>query len=610
MSCPCRQFHSAETVLSSIYSETEAEKLSLWLKGSEVTVEGSEFVVAGKGECDGLLNGRCPNRVGAAFVILNAVRDGCRHYLDSPTDPISNSVSVPTYESVFPALVTDPSQSSSAESNSNWKDTSSGFPAQGSVTQRSDNPNILVGRKKKKQQHLVAGNNINHPHADNFPVLKKGAQSQNLAIDSRGATVSKSSRPGPKRRIRPVPAGNTLNSPWVNRKAPNNATKLPSKSRPATRGNIADLPSEEPADFTKMRHLSIITKTDRLNREKIESSLVCSNDGRKSKQKVAERNRGNVPNRHTNPSEVKAEVKVSFTGCDKTVCNDGELLSSKGENFLESFAVQNKSPGCINGDATSAENKALSLSRLENIYTAVIQNQLAPSIPLELHLLIRMISVDLDKPPPLLSKKKPRNEIKYLFSTAYSCRDFAGHVLTHISTILLNLGHEIIKSLVVLPSLMKALPRVVSKLHLALDGEKKIFIFESAKSPIVGNANTPLITVPFNQTRDSKHNYRSRDQTQLFTNREESRDKFMYQLRAFQEIRGTVVDPSQADMYFGDIKMACREMLHGLMPGNMFWFAEYFCDLLLQIGLVPVSSCSYLMVSIVNLLETEGGNTD
>ena len=76
--------------------------------------------------------------------------------------------------------------------------------------------------------------------------------------------------------------------------------------------------------------------------------------------------------------------------------------------------------------------------------------------------------------------------------------------------------------------------------------------------------------------------------TMLFNNREESRDKFMFQLRAFQEIRGTVLDPAQANVYISDIKVACREMIQGLLPGNFDWFSGLFTDLLLQIGLVAV----------------------
>ena len=62
----------------------------------------------------------------------------------------------------------------------------------------------------------------------------------------------------------------------------------------------------------------------------------------------------------------------------------------------------------------------------------------------------------------------------------------------------------------------------------------------------------------------------------------------MFQLRAFQEIRGTVLDPAQANIYISDIKVACQEMIQGLLPGNFDWFSGLFTDLLLQIGLVAV----------------------
>ena len=183
-----------------------------------------------------------------------------------------------------------------------------------------------------------------------------------------------------------------------------------------------------------------------------------------------------------------------------------------------------------------------------------------------------------------------------VFCSPKSCRNFAARVLVRIETpILSSLGEVILRKLIVLPSFKKNLPEVVGNLQQRISEDRggssdRVDSLDGAVAAmsIAGASNTPFLTVPFDEDRDSRHNYRSRDRTMLFNNREESRDKFMFQLRAFQEIRGTVLDPAQANVYISDIKVACQEMIQGLLPGNFDWFSGLFTDLLLQIGLVAV----------------------
>lgn len=65
-------------------------------------------------------------------------------------------------------------------------------------------------------------------------------------------------------------------------------------------------------------------------------------------------------------------------------------------------------------------------------------------------------------------------------------------------------------------------------------------------------------------------------------------DSFLSQLRAFQQMRGTVLNPSQVEQSLDNIIHALRQTMEQLLPTNMHWFAELFTDLLLQIGLVPM----------------------
>ena len=65
-------------------------------------------------------------------------------------------------------------------------------------------------------------------------------------------------------------------------------------------------------------------------------------------------------------------------------------------------------------------------------------------------------------------------------------------------------------------------------------------------------------------------------------------DAFLFQLRAFQEVRGKVLNPNQISISLTNIRNASQELLQNIYCNNIPWFTEFFCDLLLQVGLVPM----------------------
>jgi len=539
----------------------------MWLRGCDITVEGDEFVVtqSQKKPCDDSIHGKCPHRVGAAFAILNAVRDGSRRYLDSPSGTLSAAESTSTSSASLPSSRAVPDRSEASFESS--------FPSLQTLP-ASTTPTLLVGRKKKKKQPTQVPN---HPHANNFPLPKSGA----WAISARGGSdaPTKTDRTVAKRRIRPVSTASLSSSPW------GSAATSGLQQSAALKGNIASLPSEDPALVRKPPRPPDVP------------------EGKSSKHSA-----------------------VRFGECKPSVVNDKTTKECNvwgGQSKSSSVVEQPKGPnGCISADIQTVgnvkssrevpEHDAKSLrERAIAVYVEVIQNLLSPSVPLELHLLIRMISVDVSKKFPVgveaSTSDGQRADLKHIFSSGLACRRFACEVLSRLKLIVINLGHEIIKSLVALPVLADVLPSLLSDLKLALDRSNDDLMLESSHMVVNDTIHTSLFTskvanftVPFDENRDSRHNYRSRDQTMLFSNREESRDKFMYQLRAFQEIRGTVVDPSQADMYIDEIKKSCQEMVRSLKTGNSFWFAEFFCDLLLQIGLVPMEETDKEMLKNVD----------
>lgn len=64
---------------------------------------------------------------------------------------------------------------------------------------------------------------------------------------------------------------------------------------------------------------------------------------------------------------------------------------------------------------------------------------------------------------------------------------------------------------------------------------------------------------------------------------------FLFQLRAFQQIRSTIIHPNEINQSIMEITRQCKEMIHiTLEVRNIPWFVDFFTELLLQIGLVPI----------------------
>lgn len=634
--CPCETtFRSSKQVLGAIHSDEATSSLITWLSDQNVREEGDDFVLIRGGSAaaasDGnpaqpLLHadnyGRCRARVGAAFAILNAIRDGCRSHLDrqqaigagsaAATQPASfgfGSGAV-TQEGFPGAGAVTSTIASSPPSKPRYEDD---FPTLGSASVSSSSAaistkapsgpaNVLVPRKKKKKQPLPkqAGGATSAPNA----VMKVVPAKQQ------------------KRRIRPVAlststVASTTSSPWPGAISSSSSSSF--AAHVVKKGNIASLPSEDPINITKSPSRDRNAKT---GEQKTPTPVRRPNTSNAMTTVGFSANVEGVSTPVLKPKVKKSALAPPGFGTVDNDSSSGAQISatpqpSNGPSIVGLPGQATPTPKESNGSANVEQNKAVkamgalptreadkaTLGRLVDIYITLILNQLVPSVPLELHLLVRLLSLNVKAkghlpPGESLDYEGDRDVgavFRDVFCSAKSCRDFAAKVLTKIERpILSSLGEVILRKLIVLPSFKKNLPEVVGNLKRIMDDRGGILDkadpLEGAVAAISisGASNTPFLTVPFDEDRDSRHNYRSRDRTMLFNNREESRDKFMFQLRAFQEIRGTVLDPTQANVYISDIEIACREMIQGLLPGNFDWFSGLFTDLLLQIGLVAV----------------------
>jgi hypothetical protein len=74
------------------------------------------------------------------------------------------------------------------------------------------------------------------------------------------------------------------------------------------------------------------------------------------------------------------------------------------------------------------------------------------------------------------------------------------------------------------------------------------------------------------------HNYKSRDESILYKNREESRDAFLYQLRYFQNVRGRVLDTSELESSLLRIRRSATNVIQGVQVQNMHCVSTTLCQ--------------------------------
>ncbi len=284
---------------------------------------------------------------------------------------------------------------------------------------------------------------------------------------------------------------------------------------------------------------------------------------------------GNISSLPSQPSEMQSEVRNKSS------------TSSSLVNGFDQLRISDQKSTPLENDSKPIEKEKL--KRLAAIYYTILKSHLAPFILLELHLLMRLISLSdtVEK-----SQSRPKNDKTRALAGIFrseACRIyFVSQALLCLEGLINNMGYETIKIFVALPALQQHCPTLVAKLKDTMNKDKATLMFETGQKALGSDSKTPHLTLPFDYERDSRHNYRSLDLSRLFKEREELRDSFLYQLRAFQEVRGKLMGNEESDNIINSIKREARDMMKNVSPGNIEWFVNLFCDLLLQIGILPV----------------------
>jgi hypothetical protein len=257
----------------------------------------------------------------------------------------------------------------------------------------------------------------------------------------------------------------------------------------------------------------------------------------------------------------------------------------------------------LKGDSAPAIQKTEAthqqVVRLARMYTTLIRSFLVPSTSMELIVLFEMLTVPESKNAPQESQRIKDVVLSSIIATPRSCRLFATTSLKQLSSLLSNVSWPILEAIVQCPPFRQALPELANHLTVLVEEDRHIW---GGKSTRYGPSDTAtaLLTVPFDRHRDSRNNYKSRDASALYQNREERRDAFLYQLRSFLSIRGRVLDVVQASKMLESVQAESRNVLNGVLSANMAWFTQFFCDLLLQIGLVPLEETDKDLLKIAD----------
>lgn len=237
-------------------------------------------------------------------------------------------------------------------------------------------------------------------------------------------------------------------------------------------------------------------------------------------------------------------------------------------------------------------SKAISLKHLIDVYATLIDSCLVPSTPLELHLLFRLLFL----PNETKNGVSPTSPLGSILLDNPSCIHFARESLQRQAKVFHGLGPVMWKTLVGCTPFRDLMPAVYDE----CDHLLKEYDGNNIPPASVTNNQTALLTLPFDEERDSRHNFRSPQDQAIYMNRESTRDSFLYQLRSFLSMRGKVLDATQVDKAIQSIRRSSRSVIEDLMETNFTWFSNFFCDILLQIGLVPLQETDKELLEIAD----------
>jgi hypothetical protein len=241
------------------------------------------------------------------------------------------------------------------------------------------------------------------------------------------------------------------------------------------------------------------------------------------------------------------------------------------------------------------------LDRLVEIYVALIRNMLVPSTPAQLFLILRLLLVEPAGENSLSTSGKngegPFLFFRPVFSSPARCILFAQKALTQLQRLMIlqRLGLPLVRALAQSKLIQYYCPVIAEELKRYLECDNA----EPGLHPLESVTPHAILSIPFEKDRDSRHNYRTQSEVALYKNREETRDAFLSQLRTFMTAKSRAFLSQDVDKVRSTAQHESRRIISNISNINMVWFTQFFCELLLQVGLSPVEEMDQELLSFV-----------
>lgn len=554
--CPCTLFNTSSKILSSLQSTEKTECLVKWIEGPSLLAIDKNENFLPVCEYNPAGTTRCLQRVDAAFTILNAIREACRIHLErgdksedeTPSTKEETLLNVKS-EEAFPSLSSSSTSKSvniltpkkkqkkkvqpvhlANASNKNAvskmvsQNNTDAFPALSSSLSKT--VNILTPKKKPK--HTMSSMSSANP-AKKKSVAKLTTQKKNNSNSAKIESFSKiASKPmKPKKRVHPAQIIPTKDNAW---------------------GNISNIHDCKPSSNVWP---SISTKNERKDKHKHSTIKGIGDDpiqrvmqglGENNAFKVTKQNPDTIDeptNLHIRKSLFSSPIKAmeksgTVTTLDTIDQTDSTTVSSCQKTLPEATVLEVTRIKCkltIKEIATLQENTL-------NAYLSIIYSQLVPSLAIELQLLLRLLTISDEV--NTMKNTRTREDcdetsksdcLAELFEDAECCRTFAANAFSKLKDMILNLDRDLLLTFLQIEAFVERLPDLVPEIQGELD-KRRFALLSQGKSDgyeaQVGHlisGQSAMITMAFQEERDSRHNYRSRELMRLYNNREECRGK-------------------------------------------------------------------------------------
>ena len=420
------------------------------------------------------------------------------------------------------------------------------------------NPNILKTKKKKKtppQQQSQQSQQQQQPNKQ---------QSQQTST----LTTSTASNTRTKRRIRPLLSSSQTT---ISSSTSSSLDKTGNSNNHTHDTSSKTLPTISSSSSSPWNRIE--TTTSLLSSSSSSSSTTSFNQNGKqdpmdrimnTKHIVTTRQHkdDNSINDHNDKKKKEMNENILIT---KKKQNNNNVISSENDNSMQSITSLSTSlannviletTSTTTNTKTNHDNQpndSILYKNIIQVYITIIQCQLIPSIILELQLILRLLCLENDNDTQYqsISSHTTSNTIESkiydLFSTTYKCQEFAISIFVELKPFIANLSHYdfLIIPLLRLNSIQCLLPRdMIQYLHECVESKMIGNAIGKGSNPtggtnvnemtgssnnandsgvMIGSMKSMILNVTFDEKRDSRHHFKSKDLGALYNNREQCR---------------------------------------------------------------------------------------